>query len=90
MNTLMSILKLVYVGTTYNSVGRSGEAAYSCFDNGSYWDSDDEKFYFSQKEMKVGDEKKKNRIRVRVLLTRSILAVLYLLSDLRRITVYWT
>lgn len=59
MNTLMSILKLVYVGTTYNSVGRSGEAAYSCFDNGSYWDSDDEKFYFSQKEMKVGDEKKK-------------------------------
>lgn len=60
MNTLMSILKLVYVGTTYNSVGRSGEAAYSCFDNGSYWDSDDEKFYFSQKEMKVGDEKNDN------------------------------
>lgn len=31
-----------------------------CFDNGAFWDADDEKFYFSQKEMKVGDEKNNN------------------------------
>jgi hypothetical protein len=60
INTLISIRKLVYVSTTFNSAGRSGEAAFACFDKGSFWDPDDEKFYFSQKEMKVGEEKNNN------------------------------
>jgi hypothetical protein len=30
------------------------------FDKGSFWNPDDEKFYFSQKEMKVGEEKNDN------------------------------
>jgi hypothetical protein len=30
------------------------------FDKGSFWNPDDEKFYFSQKEMKVGEEKNNN------------------------------
>jgi hypothetical protein len=28
-----------------------------CFDDGCYWNYDDERLYFSQKEMKVGEEK---------------------------------
>lgn len=60
INSFQSIRKAVYVGTTFNSAGRSGEASYMCFDGGCYWDYDDEKLYFSQKEMKVGEEKNNN------------------------------
>ena len=34
--------------------------AYICLDNRAYWDYHDEKLYFSQKEMKVGEEKNSN------------------------------
>ena len=57
MNSYAAIRKAVYVGTTFNSAGRSGEAAYTCIDNGAYWDYDEEKFYINQKEIKVGEEK---------------------------------
>lgn len=60
INTYASIKKAVYVGTTFNSAGRSGESAYICIDSGAFWDYDDEIFYFSQKEMKVGEEKRNN------------------------------
>ena len=57
MNSYAAIRKAVYVRTTFNSAGRSGEAAYTCIDNGAYWDYDEEKFYINQKEIKVGEEK---------------------------------
>ena len=57
MNSYAAIRKAVYVGTTFNSAGRSGEAAYTCIDDGAYWDYDEEKFYINQKEIKVGEEK---------------------------------
>jgi hypothetical protein len=60
INSHQSIRKAVYAGTTFNSAGRSGEAAYMCLDDGCYWDHDDEKLYFFQKEMKVGEEKNNN------------------------------
>ena len=60
INSTASLRKAVYTGTTFNSAGRSGEVAYMCFDSGCYWDYDDEKLYFSQKEMKVGEEKNNN------------------------------
>jgi hypothetical protein len=60
INSYQSIRKAVYVGSTFNTAGRSGEAAYMCFDEGCYWDYDDEKLYFHQKEMKVGEEKNNN------------------------------
>jgi hypothetical protein len=60
INTYQSIRKAVYAGCTFNSAGPSGEASYMCFDDGCYWDYDDEKLYFSQKEMKVGEEKNNN------------------------------
>ena len=58
INTKQSITKAIYVGTTFNSAGRSGEAAFTCIDTGCYRDLDEEKLYFNQKEMKVGEEKK--------------------------------
>lgn len=45
INSYQSIRKAVYAGTTFNAAGRSGEAAYMCFDDGCYWDYDDEKLY---------------------------------------------
>ena len=48
MNSNSSARKAVYAGTTFNSAGRSGEVAYMCFDEGSYWDYDDQKLYFQQ------------------------------------------
>ena len=60
INSNSSARKAVYAGTTFNSAGRSGEVAYMCFDEGSYWDYDDQKLYFQQKEMKVGEEKNNN------------------------------
>lgn len=36
INTSASIRKAVYVGTTFNSTGRSGEAAYACLDDGAF------------------------------------------------------
>ena len=57
VNTFTSIRKAVYVGTTFNSAGRSGECAYTCIDNGTYWDYDEEKLYMAQKEIKVAEEK---------------------------------
>ena len=59
-NSQPCIRKLVYVNTTFNTAGRSGEMAYICLDNRAYWDYHDEKLYFSQKEMKVGEEKNSN------------------------------
>ena len=44
INTPASIRKAVYVGTTFNSAGRSGETAYTCLDDGAFWDYDEEKF----------------------------------------------
>ena len=58
INTNASIRK--HVGTTFNSAGSSGEAAFMCLDQGAYWCYDDEKFYFSQKKMGVGEEKNNN------------------------------
>lgn len=60
INSNSSSRKAVYAGTTFNSAGRSGEVAYMCYDEGTYWDYDDEKLYFQQKEMKVGEEKNNN------------------------------
>ena len=36
INTNASIRKAVYIGTTFNSAGRSGEAAFMCLDHGAY------------------------------------------------------
>jgi hypothetical protein len=62
VNTFTSIRKAVYVGTTFNSAGRSGECAYTCIDNGTYWDYDEEKLYMAQKEIKVAEEKNNNYV----------------------------
>lgn len=59
-NTPSSVRKAVYVATTFNTAGRSGEAAFSVIDSGTYWDYDDQKLYFNQKENKVGGEKSNN------------------------------
>lgn len=62
MNSYTAIRKAVYVGTIFNSAGRSGEAAYSCIYDGAYWDYDEEKFYISQKEIKVREKKNNNYV----------------------------
>ena len=54
INSYQSIRKAVYIGSTFNTAGRSGEATYMCFDEECYWDYDD------QKEMKVGEEENNN------------------------------
>ena len=44
-NTHAALRKAVYVGTTFYSAGRSGEAAFQCIDSGSFWGLDEERFY---------------------------------------------
>jgi hypothetical protein len=42
INSFQSIRKAVYAGTTFNTAGRSGEAAFMCYDDTCYWDYDDD------------------------------------------------
>ena len=81
-----SIRKAVYIGSTLNTAGRSGEATYMYFDEEYYWDYDDEKLYFHQKEMKLGRRKTTISYRMRNLMlsinTGSSVSITSLVEDL--------